>query len=470
MTVRLRPARPSSKGRTSNGAVPPDNRLALPDQAFFDGHRAIGQNEAMQVVWVYERPIDFDGLRRFHYNLGHGLLARRIERSPLPFARSRWVLDRGPSEIEIAECARPRGELSDWADERSQLAIDPEWGPGWHLAVLPLTDGSTAISLVASHYLLDGIGLVVALVDAMVGNTRDLGYPLPRSRTRLRAVAEDVRQTAKGAPEVVRALVALNRLTRRQRRDKARSSTAPRPVIPPSVDGDDVVVVPGVTMSIDLDDWDARAKALGGTSNTLTAGLTAKLAERIGRRRAGDGAVTLQLITSTRGEDDTRAIAVSFPRVSIDPTLLTTDLRDARAAINQALSTGRETPDEALQLAALAPLTPKRTWKRGVDASLGDPDRPVVCSNLGDIGSVVSLVDGTHCDYAFARGIEQGVTRQWLERTDGEMRLLALRTPVLRKVFIHVLAYQPGVENTKPALRQLAADALADFDLTGEID
>lgn len=223
-------------------------------------------------------------------------------------------------------------------------------------------------------------------------------------------------------------------------------------------------------MSIDLDDWEACAKALGGTSNTLTAGLTAKLAERIGRRRAGDGAVTLQLIRSARADDDTRAIAVSFPRVSIDPTRVATDLRDARAAIKQALSTGRETPDESWQLAALAPLTPKWTWKRGVDASPGDPDRPVVCSNLGDIGSVVSLVDGTHCDYAFARGIEQHVTRQWLEQIGGQMQLLSLRTPVLRKVFIHVLAYQPGAENTKPALRELAERTLAEFDLTGQID
>ena len=71
---------------------------------------------------------------------------------------------------------------------------------------------------------------------------------------------------------------------------------------------------------IDLDDWDARAKALGGTSNTLAAGLAAKLAERMGRRRAGDGAVTLQLVMSDRTEGDTRAIAVSFARVSVDPT------------------------------------------------------------------------------------------------------------------------------------------------------
>ena len=160
MTVRIGPAGASLNGRASNGDARPDDRLALVDQGFFAGQRAAGLEEVMQVVWVYEHPIDFDGLRRFHHNLGYGLFGRRIERSPLPFGRHRWVSDPGPSDIDIAECARPRAELSDWADERSQLPADPEWGPGWHLGVLPLTDGSTAVSLVASHYLLDGLGFM----------------------------------------------------------------------------------------------------------------------------------------------------------------------------------------------------------------------------------------------------------------------------------------------------------------------
>ena len=469
MAVRIRPARATSNGRASNGEARPDNRLALVDQGFFAGQRAAGHEEVMQVVWVYEHAIDFDGLRRFHHNLGYGLFGRRIERSPLPFARHRWVSDPGPSDIDIAECARPRAELSDWADERSQLPTDPESGPGWHLGVLPLTDGSTAVSLVTSHYLLDGLGFMGAIIEALWGNTRDLGYPPPRSRTRLRAVVQDARQTARDVPEAARALVGLAKLTRRQRHDTAQSP-APRPVTLREDDDDGPVVVPGITICIDLDDWDARAKALGGTSNTLAAGLTAKLGERLGRRRAGDGAVTLQLPMSERTERDTRAIAVSFARVSIDPTRVTTDLRDARAAINQALKTMRETPDESLQLAPLAPFTPKRTWRRGVDAALADPDRPVVCSNLGDVGSVVGWLDGTHCEYAYARGMRQHVTRQWLERAGGQLQLLSFRTPVLRKIFIHVLAYQPGAENTKPALRELAARTLAEFDLTGEID
>jgi len=439
------------------------------DQAFYDGHRAGGQKEVMQVVWVYEHAIDFDGLKRFHHNFGHGLYGRLIERSPLPFGRHRWVSDRGPSHIDIAECARPRAELSDWADERLQLPTDPECGPGWHLGVLPLTDGSTAVTLVASHYLLDGLGFMGAVVEALWGNARDLGYSPPRSRTRLRAVVQDARQTARDAPEVARALVAAAKLARRRRHETA-PSPAPRRVAPRGGDGDDPVIVPGITICIDLDHWDARATALGGTSSTLAAGFTAKLGERMGRRRAADGAVTLQLPMSERAERDTRAIAVSAARVSIDPTPVTTDLRDARAAIKQALKTLRETPDESSLLAPLTPFTPKRTWKRWVDGSFADPDRPVLCSNLGDVGSIVGWLDGTHCEYAYARGMRQDVTRQSLERAGGQLQLLTFRTPVLSKIFLHVLAYQPGAVNTKPALRELAARTLAEFELTGEID
>jgi hypothetical protein len=37
------------------------------------------------------------------------------------------------------------------------------------------------------------------------------------------------------------------------------------------------------------------------------------------------------------------------------------------------------------------------------------------------------------------------------------------------KISIGIVAYQPGSENSKPRLRELAAKALAEFDLTGEI-
>lgn len=444
-------------------SVRQDDRLALLDQAFYAGHSAAGQNDVMQVVWLYEHAIDWDGLKRFHYNLGRGLLGRRIERSPLPFARYRWVVDRGPAQIDIAEHARPRADLSDWADERSQLAVDPEWGPGWHLGVLALTDGSTAVSLVASHYLLDGIGLVVALVDALSGTTRDLGYLPPRSRTRRRAVLEDFRRTARDAPRVARALAVAPKQVRLGRPDGA-PGTRLAPVADAA--GDEPVVVPGVSICVDIAVFDAKAASLGGTANTLIAGLAAKLGEYMGHRH--DGAVTVQLVMSDRTEGDTRAVAVSLARVHVDPTRVTADLGDARADIKRALTTLRETPHESSALEALTPFLPKWTWRKAIANGFADPDHPVVCSNLGDVGKVVNRLDGTEAEYAFARGTRQRVTRRWLERIGGQMQLLSFRIP--GRVVIHVLAYQPGAENSKPALRERAARALAEFGLTGQID
>jgi hypothetical protein len=465
--VALRPARASFRHHASDRNALPDNRLAFIDQASFLGLRATGQGQVCQCVWVYERPVDFDGVRRFQHNLGHGLLGRRIERSPLPFARHRWVSCRGPSGIDIAARARPRGELSAWADERGQLPIDPECGPGWHLGVVPFTDGSTAISLVASHTVVDGVGFCLAIADAVKGNTRDFGYPPPHSRRRLRAVLRDARQTAQGAPEVARTLVAAAQLARRRRRDIARSRPS-GPVASLGADSDHGIVVPAITIYIDLDDWDACAKALGGTSNSLLVGFAAKLGERAGRRRAGDGVVTVPFAVSVRTEGDTRANALSFPNLSVDPARVTTDLRDVRAAIKEALTTLWEVPDERLQLLPLTPLTPKRAVKRLADVAFAYADLPVGCSNLGDIDPVVACPDGSDADHVFLRLVEQDVTRQSLERTRGQLFVASGR--IGGKIFITVAGYQLSGNNSKPDLRDLAAHTLAEFDLTGAID
>lgn len=453
----------------SGGDAAPDNRLALLDQAFYMGHRAVGQRELMQVGWVYRRPLDPDGLKRFQHNLANGLLARRIERSPLPFGRHRWVIDGQVPDIDIAERARPRAELGEWLDECSQVPIDPELGPTYRLSLLPLTDGSTAVTLVMSHNVLDGIGGVVAVGQALLGLTPELGYPPPRSRTRLRAALQDAGQTIRDAPEVARAFVAAAKEARRRRHDVTRPQ-APPPAPAPAPGDDERVVLPGIWIHLDADDWEACAKALGGTSSSLAAAFTAKLGEHLGRRHRDDGEIKMQLLVNNRTEGDTRAVAVQFAPVSIDPAQATTDLRGIRASIKEALTTLRETPDQSSQLAPLTPFTPERTWKRLIDYAIDDPDHPAVCSHLGDVGPVVSLLDGTHCDYGYARGTSQHLTRRWLERIGGQLQLYFMLVPAVRKMSISVLAYQPGAENTRPALRELATRTLAEFGLTGEID
>lgn len=444
-----------------------DNSLAYIDQASFLGLRALGQSTLVQCTWIYERPIDIDGLRRFHHNLRHGCLARRIERSPLPFGRHRWVSCRESSDVEIHGSARPRADVTAWVDERAQLPIDPEWGPGWHLGVLPLGNGGTAVSLVASHCVTDGVGLSLAIADAANGGMRDLGYPPPRSRTRTRALFEDARQTARAAPEVARACVATAKVARRARRDisrsgRSRSTSTPRP------HGDHRVVVPAATVYIDLAAWDDRAKALGGTSNSLFAGCASKLGQRLGRVRPGDGAVTLAIPVSERTDDDTRANALSSVTVTADPTLATTDLRQIRSNIKHALVGSQEIRNELLATLALTPMVPKSLARRLAVVALGSADLPIGCSNLGELDPAVNRPDGTDADYVSIRLVEQGVKRNSLDRMAGQLFLASGR--IHGKIFITVAAYQVGGKNSNNDLTELVSRALAEFELTGAIE
>ncbi|HEX2283566.1 MAG TPA: hypothetical protein VHI10_01870 [Mycobacterium sp.] len=463
MTVQTRPNRWLSNRRASKYGGAQDNRLSFMDQAGLALLRATGRGQLMQCVWIYEHPVDFDALRRFHRNFGYGLAGRRIERSPLPFGRHRWVSAFGPqSDMDVVEGPRARAELSDWLDERAQLPVDPETGPGWHLGVLPMTDGSTGISLVGSHCLGDGVAALITVVEAVLGARRDLGYPPPRSRKRFRGALSDLRDTAKSTPEVARTVVAAGKLAVRQRREMAASGPMS------AVDGDTAVVLPAISIFVDLPQWDARADSLNGNSYSLLAGFAAKLAERVGRRRA-DGAVTLHIALNDRtGLDDTRAQAMLFAQAALDPTRAATDLTDARIAIRHALKAAREIPDETLQLLPLVPLVPKRALRRVAEMFFGSgDDRPVSCSNLGDIDPAVGRPDGTDAEYVMLRGVDQNVRRADVEKAGGQLVVVAGR--IGGKMSISVVAYQPGGENAKPNLRAVAAHSLAEFQLTGEI-
>ncbi|SBS75552.1 conserved hypothetical protein [uncultured Mycobacterium sp.] len=461
--------RSKTRARTSTDHAVPDNRLALMDQAFYAGHRAAGQNEVMQVVWVYDRPIDHDGIRRLHRNLASGALGRRIERSPLPFGRYRWVADVQPPALDVTETPRPRAEFADWLDERVRMPIDPESGPGWRLSVVPFTDGTSALTIVLSHYVVDGIGAVGAITLAIMGDTSGYDYPPPQSRSRLKGSVQDLGDTLRETPVTARALVAALKEARRRRNDVARPQ-APQQVAITAGDADELVTIPGIWIRLNLSDWTARAEALGGTTGAFAAAMTAKFDELMGRDHGDAPDVKVLLLVNDRTQGDARAVAVSFARVGIEPSGVTSDLSGVRAAIKDAVKTLRETPDESEQFVALAPFTTKRTWKQLIDYALSDPERPAVCSNLGEVGPVVSRPDGTLCDHAFIRGSSQHLTREWRDRMGSQLQLFCGLGAEVNKVGIHVRAYQPGSLTTTDDLRELAVKVLAEFGLAGEIE
>jgi diacylglycerol O-acyltransferase / wax synthase len=432
------------------------NVLDLVDQTVFLGERATGATCLGQCVWVYDRAIDIDALRRFHHRFQRGRLSRRIERSPLPFGRHRWVWPSDTSDLEIVATPRPREEFDAWLNEQAAIPLDAEHGPGWHLALLPFTDGGAGVSLVVSHCLADGLGGCLAVVEAACGYDNAISWPAAGSRRRWRALREDARQTARDIPDIGRAIVAAARLARHNR--GSAGSATPRP-LPAATD--ERITLPMATIFVDADEWDARAHALGATSNTLLAGLAARLAQRVGRVTA-DGSVTLAMPVNDRTADDTRANAVTNVDVTVDPAPATTDLREMRAAIKQALIRHREVPDERWALLPLIPLLPKRLFRRMVSVAAGGATS-VVSSNLGAVNPATNRPDGTDADYFAMKSLYPGITKATMHRAGGVLALLSGRAH--GQVFVSVLAYQP--DSSKDDLRQDLSNTLNDFSLTG---
>jgi diacylglycerol O-acyltransferase len=455
----------SSVAKDGRHPTSADNILAFMDQASFLWVRASGHVHGIQCTWLYRRGIDLDALRRVHDNLAHGLLGRRVEPSPFPFGgRHRWVARRESPGIDIVRPARTRAALAEWLDERARLPVDPEFGPCWHLGVLPIEDFGTAVTLLASHTVADGVGVCLAIADAVKGVRHDFGYPPPRSRLRRRALVEDARQTARGLPEVGHALAAMAKLAVQNRPSLGRpGAKAARPAA--KVGHDRPVDVPTATVYVDLAQWDARAEHLGGTSNALLAAFAAKLAEKFGRLRESDHRVTLTYPVNDRAENDLRANALRGIDFTVDPSQVTTDLRQIRGDIKQALVSGVGKFAEQELVFPLTPFVPTVVVRKLPLGALNAADLPVGCSYFGDIDSTVAHADGSEADYFSMRMVEQNLTAKSPELIHGELQLGSGR--ICGQLFISVRAYHPGHDNSRHILCERISGALSDFDLTG---
>ena len=441
-----------------------DNTLAYIDQGSFLALRALGRGPLIQFTWIYERAVDLDGLRRLHANLGHGLLGRHIERSALPFGRDRWVAAPGPASLEIAAEDRPRAEAWSWADERLRRPVDPQHGPAWHLGVQPLTGGGTAVTLVVSHSVGDAKAIIDAIVDAVNGVRRDLGYPRPGARPRRQALREDGAKVLRDVPEMAKAVVAAARVARKESDGLSTSVKSGGKARTRGVSGE-IVVPPNSAIFFDVEQWDRRAKELAGSSLSLFIGLSARLGQILGRVDA-DGNVRVSMPVSERTPGDTRANALTAAAVTVDPTRVTTDLSVVRADLKAALAELAETPNELLGPLALVPLTPAFLVRR-LEGLVQQVGNPIGCSNLGVLPPETSRPDGTEADYLGVRMLEPN-TAAVLDRMGGMLFVGSGRTG--RHVFVTVGSWVVGGVNTRNAMRNALARAVADMGLSGAVE
>jgi hypothetical protein len=447
-----------SRGRRAGS----DDRLAYIDQATYLSFVATGRQQLAQFAWVYERQVDMDGIRRFHAHFGQGLAARLIEHSVLPFGRHRWVSAAGaPAPLDVAD-TRPPGQLGAWIEERSQTPVDPVHGPGWHLGVLPMSDGTSAVTLVLSHCLLDGGGSLLAMAEAVEGGRRDFGYDMPAARPRRNRFTSDVRQVVRDLPDFGRTVVHAAKFAY-GKRGEISSSGASRPPAAHVPDGD--VVLPAVSAIVDARDWDARAEALGGTTYSLLAGFGALLGKRLGRVRDDGTITTLIAISDRAGDDDLRGNAMKIATATIDPSDVTTDLAGTRSAVREAFAVVRDVPDDTHLLLPITPYVPKRAVRRTADVLFGD--LPVSCSNLGEVPAEMTRIDGSAADYVLFRPMDQNVSRATIERTGGQLVLAAGRTTTF--ISIGVVGYEVGADNTREWLGDRVTETLATLELKATI-
>jgi hypothetical protein len=437
-------------------------RLALLDQAAFLRLRATGHGSAVQCTWVYDRDVNIDELRSFKDRLGSGLLGRRIERSPLPFGRHRWVLD-GHSPGIALEPRQPRSEVGAWIERRAQVPVDPEYGPTFHLGVLPLEDGGTAVTLVSSHCVVDGLGLATAITGAVNGQRRNLGYPQANSHSRWRAVAEDLADAVVALPGVIRALIATLLILLKASCGPQVRPEARRRVAPARVD-DDRTALPAVTLHTDAAAWEARARSINGSSNTLFVAFMARLAHRIGRVAPDGNSVTVVLPVSDRAAtNDDRANALTSITLTVDGRAAVNDLSGVRADVKNLLKSLAHQPNEMLAGLPLIPFTPRWLVRRAEGIAMLTDQLPVGCSNLGSFDAAVGRIDGAATTEVSVRLVEQGITRRRIEQSRGQ--LFCATGTINGSRFLTVAAYQCGADNTAAATRELACSVLADLRL-----
>lgn len=444
-----------------------DNRLNYFDQIALELFAVTGRRQLMQAVWIYEHPVDIEGLKVFARRFGSGLMGRLVERSALPFARPRWVSVPGPhGEIAVGEKCLPREELMDWVEEQAKRPVHPVDGPGWVLGVQSLSDGATAVSIVFSHCLVDGGGLVLTVHNAVAGSPADFGYPPPKSKSCAAGFFGDLWDTAREIPAGLRAMGALAKVVLGSA-DRRRGTPGSAPALDdPALDR--VVDIPSVIATVDTATWDARAHALQGNSYALVAGVAAKLAEHLGRRRESDGTVTLVIAGNGRGStDDDRALAMTFANAVLDPDQVTKDLTAARDSIRTAREQAKERPDRTSELYPLVAWSPRRTATAvaGLMFSYAD-SLPSSCSNLGDIPGHLANLDGTPAEHLVARSVDQNVTLRDLYRSHGTLVVVSGR--VNGRIWIAVEAYELGADNSRTRLRRILEQTLVEFGVDGE--
>jgi diacylglycerol O-acyltransferase / wax synthase len=455
-----------------------DHVLSYIDQASFMGLRALGRGPVIEWTWVHSHHVDADAVQDFNHRLAQGFLGRLVQRSSLPGGRHRWVANRAAPPVTVAAETIRVEELPRWRSSLVDLAVDPEHGPGWRLAVQYLEEGGTALSLLVSHTIADGLGVALALCDAAAGAAGvqpAYGYP-PRSRrtswrNMMRDMMRDAGVSARSLPDAWNAVALLSRRARHLAPGVSSSvaRSAPSPSRSRSTSGatspatSRAADVPAVQIVLDERECASRASALGVSVNTLLAAFSARLGFRLGRVDR-DGRVKLVMPVSDRTPGDLRANALRAVTVMVDPAECCASPRDLQRAIRAALASLRKHGDDS-PILALTPYVPRFLVRKLEGMALGT-DFPVGLSNFGELDPAVNRPCGTDAVRMHVSLLERH-TPSILNRIGGKLFLVSYR--LSGNICLDISCWAPSVAASRDQLMAVVEQTLGDVTLTATV-
>ncbi|MBR0959267.1 hypothetical protein [Bradyrhizobium japonicum] len=446
------------------------HRLAWLDQLAYELFRVTGRSQLMQCLWIYDRDVNLDALVQTYERLTALSFNRLIEPSPLPWGRPRWVKPAaGSIPFEHGSDLLPRSQLLHWANQQARAPIDPVIGPPGRMAIQSFDDGSTAVSIVGSHLVLDGMGALRVIAAAVNGTGVPNQYLPKGARGLLSGCVSDALQILADAPQTVDALARIARAnwSRSAAPAKDQAIAAAEAGHAPST----IIELPAVAVTVASRIWSACEQRLGGGMGTLLPGFVASLASRLGRRRFSDGAISLLVPRSRRrGLADERALAIEFHMMNVAPEGLTRNLEpvnEARALLRGARKSETDLLTSLLPAIAWMPRTAAKTLvNRLFDYA---DELPVSCSDLGMLPDGLARIDGAPCRRLLTRAVDVNVTRQDLERSHGHLVVVASRYGQEVSLCIEACQLQP-TPTTADELRLVVSRTLADFGLEAVID
>ncbi|CAM2779218.1 Condensation domain-containing protein [Prescottella defluvii] len=411
------------------------------DEIFLRRHHGYGLPIVMQGLWRTTEPVDAAVLESVHDGLRRGALARRVVRPRVPGARLRW--DTSTAAHPLRYDRDPVDDVVRWADARSTVAVDPEFGPGWALSAAPVAGGGTVISLVCSHVVADARGLVSAVDAALAGR------PPGPAPTRTSDVVDALRTVGTVLIGGAKASLGLAFSARRRRelREFRETTDAGRQSRPHSTTGTCAAIV-----DVDAGAWDAAAAAEGGTANGLFLALVTAVADAAGVPMPLHISVPVDTRTSDAVDN-----AMVITEVVVTPTDSLADIRESSREAFAARPMGAPSgfPEETAQV------LPDRIAAR-LTSGAGELD--ALCSNIGRLPDSLASLGPYRTTGIATRAMHPGLTVDHPARTTTHLSayLCALDgTYTLSLVGVDPVRFDSGER-----LRDLTVAHLAKWGLT----